>query len=376
VGGVNLKAVARSAAGDARALERPYEIWRAPAVLGRLLVEMGAELGEAPLHAVTMTAELSDCFDTKREGVAAVVGAVVRAFPESRVRVFGVKGFVPPERAKLKPLDVAGANWHASATWLARELPAGGILLDVGSTTADVIPFGAGFVLARGATDTARLLEGELVYTGALRTPLGALLESAPLGGRECPVAAEHFAIVADAHLWLGAIEPAAYTCPTPDGRARTREAAAARIARMVCADRETLTDDDVTAIASRAAEIQILRIARALARVAARLAPEAETGVPALATPRVFTAGSGDWLAEAAARRAGLPFEALADRLGPVARLLPAWAVAQLAGAETGGRSPSEPMGLLGERGRRPPVSGASGASRSTGRGRRPAHR
>ncbi len=353
VGGANLKAVALSADRGARPLERPYEIWRAPAALARRLAEMGAELGGAPLHAVTMTAELSDCFASKREGVAAVVDAVVRAFPGSRVRVFGVKGFVPPERAKLEPLDVAGANWHASATWLAGELPAGGILLDVGSTTADVIPFGAGRVLARGLTDIVRLLDGELVYTGALRTPLDALLETAPLGGRECPVAAEHFAIVADAHHWLGAIEPADYTCPTPDGRARTREAAAARIARVVCADRETLTDDDITAIARRAAEVQIDRMARALDRVAARLAPEPETGVPPVASrPRVFAAGSGDWLAEAAARRAGLPVEPLADRLGPVASLLPAWAVAQLA------------------------RSTARRVSRSTGRGRRPAHR
>ena len=332
VGGVNLKAVALSADGGARPLVRPYEIWRAPAALESQLVEMSAELGGAPLHAVTMTAELSDCFATKREGVAAVLDAAVRAFPEGRVRVFGAGGFVTPALAKREPLVVAGANWLASAVWLARELPAGGILLDVGSTTADVIPFGAGRVLARGSTDSARLLEGELVYTGTLRTPLGALLETAPLSGRECPVAAEHFAIVADAHLWLGAIEPAAYTCPTPDGRERTREGAAARIARMVCADRETLTDDDVTAIARRVADIQVKRIARALARVAERLATEPETGVqPVESPPRVFTAGSGDWLAEAAARRAGLPAEPLGDRLGPVARLLPAWAVASI---------------------------------------------
>jgi probable H4MPT-linked C1 transfer pathway protein len=329
VGGVNLKAVAITEAGGVTSLERPFEIWRDPDSLSARLADMGAELGGSPLHGLTMTAELSDCFATKRAGVAAVVNAAVSAFPADRLRVFGTRGFLAPEAARLRHLDVAGANWCAAAAFLARELPEGGVLLDVGSTTTDVIPFTGGRVVARGLTDTERLLAGELVYTGVLRTPLSALLPTAPLGDRECPVAAEHFAIAADAHLWLENLTPAEYTCPTPDGRAATRAGAAARLARLVCADLESLGEAGVTAIARQVAERQVAEIAGALGRIIAglrSLRPK-NSGFP-----RVFTAGSGAWLGEAAARRVGAAFEPLVARIGMVARVLPAYAVARLA--------------------------------------------
>jgi probable H4MPT-linked C1 transfer pathway protein len=337
VGGVNLKAVAIDEAWRATTLESAFEIWREPRSLGTRLAGIGARLGPAPLHALTMTAELADCFATKREGVSSVVDAVVGAFPEAGVRVFGTGGFVPPERARLRALDIAAANWCAAAAFLAEELSGAGILLDTGSTTTDVIPFLGGRVAARGRTDLERLLAGELVYTGALRTPLAAILSTAPVGDRECPVAAEHFAIAADAHLWLGTLEPDDYTCPTPDAGAATREAAGSRLARVVCEDRASLGDAAVTVIARRVADLQVAAIADALARVAAALR---SLSAEAASTLRVFTAGSGAWLAEAAAARVGIPFEPLTDRLGKVARVLPAYAVARLALQDVSGRS------------------------------------
>jgi hypothetical protein len=353
IGGVNLKGVALASDGRVRKmLERPFEIWREPGALTQRLAELDAVLEGAPLHAVTMTAELADCFPTKREGVAAVLDAVLHALPASRVIVFGTRGFLSPEQAQGEHMQVAGSNWCAAAAWLASEMRGGGILVDVGSTTTDVVPFGGGRVLARGWTDPERLLEGELVYTGALRTPLCSLLRTAPLSGRECPVAAEHFAIVADAHLWLGRLAPADYACPTPDGGEVTREGAASRLARMVCADREMLSDEEVTAIAERVADLQVEIIATALERAAARLLqdpagprssrpgsvdapprPERTGTEEGLAeAARAFTAGSGSWLGEEAARRTGLPVEPLSARIGDAARVLPAYAVARLA--------------------------------------------
>ena len=157
--------------------------------------------------AVTMTAELADCFTTKREGVAFVLDAFHTAFPAIDPWVYGVDGrFRSAAAARKQPLEVAAANWMATATLVARSIP-DALLLDVGSTTADVIPIVAGRVAARGRTDPDRLRTGELVYTGALRTPVCAIVRSVPLCGRLCRVAAEHFAVAADVHLWLGWIE-------------------------------------------------------------------------------------------------------------------------------------------------------------------------
>ena len=122
--------------------------------------------------AVTMTAELADCFATKREGVAFVLDAFQTAFPEIDPWVYGVDGrFRSAAAARQRPLEVAAANWMASARFVARNV-ADALLLDVGSTTADVIPIVAGRAAARGQTDPDRLRTGELVYTGALRTPI------------------------------------------------------------------------------------------------------------------------------------------------------------------------------------------------------------
>src|SRR5439155_816873 len=78
----------------AAAHAQPYEIQRDPTALGSLLARLAAEQGAAigAAHAVTMTAELSQMFRTKREGVRFVLDAVTDAFPEPDVRVYAADG--------------------------------------------------------------------------------------------------------------------------------------------------------------------------------------------------------------------------------------------------------------------------------------------
>ena len=189
IGGVNTKAVWRD--GDAvRTVLRPYDVVRDREALTAVVRDVVAELaGEPPeLVALTMTAELSDEFRTKREGVGFVLDAVEAAVP-GRVLVFTTAGeLVSLAEARARPLDVAAANWVASALAVGA-LHADALMLDVGSTTADVIPIAAGRVAAAGRTDLDRLLAGELVYTGALRTNLAAIAPRVPVRGRWCPVA-------------------------------------------------------------------------------------------------------------------------------------------------------------------------------------------
>ena len=188
-----------------------------------------------------MTAELSDAFRTKREGVAFVLDAAEDALGDPSVLTTAGE-LVPVEAARARPWDVAAANWVATALAVAEEHP-DALLIDVGSTTADVIPIVAGRVAASGRNDLERLLAGELVYTGVLRTNLAAIAPRVPVRGGWCPVASELFAISADVHLVLGHLAPEAYDCPTPDGRPATVEFARERIARLVCSDAEQLDD-------------------------------------------------------------------------------------------------------------------------------------
>jgi probable H4MPT-linked C1 transfer pathway protein len=302
-------------------LSRPFEIWRDRAALPEVLGAMAAELGPAAGTAVTMTAELSDAFRTKREGVGFVLDAVSRVAPGD-VAVFTTDaGFLDVAAARARPLAVAASNWMATATLAAGHVK-DGLLVDIGSTTTDVIPLREGRVVARGRTDPERLVAGELVYTGAVRTNVAAVVSRVPLDGGECPVAAEYFAVTGDAHVLLGSLDPADYTCPTPDGRPPTREFAAERLARVVCADVEMLAPAAIEAIAAAVAEAQVRSIAVALAHVASRVGP----------SPPVVATGQGAFLAHRAAARCGLASSDLSAWLGvDVGTAAPAVAVAWL---------------------------------------------
>ena len=334
IGGVNTK-VARASGGvvtAARAL--PYEVQRAPAALASVLTELASAIGARPgdAHGVTMTAELSQFFRTKREGVQFVVDAVVTAFPRATVHVYAADGrFLVPAEARREPLAVAAANWSAAARVAAARYP-DALLLDTGTTTTDVIPLVGGRVAARGRTDPERLASGELVYTGALRTPAEAIAHQVPLGGAWAGVSAEGFALSGDVHLWRGDLDPDDYTVPAPDGRPATRDYAGERLARVVCADRELLDDAAITAIADALAAAQVARIATAIGRVL--------RGLPPLETAVVT--GLGAFIAAAAARARGLRVVHLAAELGhDAARSAPAAAVALLLERELSGASP-----------------------------------
>lgn len=286
-----------------------FEVWREPEALPVRLKEVAARLPQARAMALTMTAELSDVFRTKVEGVARVIAAVRAAFPDTPLRVLDVEGrLVPAGAIGGDLLPFAAANWLATATLVAAWLPAA-VLMDVGSTTTDIVPLAGGRLLARGRDDTARLAAGELVYTGALRTPVAAVAPTLPVRGVLTRTAPEHFALVADAHLLLGDLAPEAYTCPTADGRPATAEFAAERLARAVCAEAAGLGADGVRTLAAAVAERQVGAIVEGLLQV---ISAEPR----ALRWPVVAT-GAGAWLARRAARRVGLDVRDLAELAG-----------------------------------------------------------
>jgi hypothetical protein len=327
IGGVNIKVVQvdrrDGRAPELASVSAPFEIQRNPAALSGTLLALAGSLGRVDgwPHAVTMTAELSQAFRTKREGVGFVLDALAAAFPSDAIRVYTVEGrFVAPEEARARPLEVGASNWVATATLVAREAP-DAILLDIGTTSTDIIPIISGHVAARGRTDPARLITGELVYTGAVRTPVEALVREVPLWDGRAGVSAEGFATVGDAHVWLGSLAPRDYTAPTADGRPVTRELAGERLARVVCGDREMLDEATIDRIARAVVETQVELVAAGVRRVASRF-PGCRSAV---------VTGLGDFIAAEAARRTGLEVRPLAERLGAAARVAPAAAVGWL---------------------------------------------
>lgn len=239
IGGANLKA----ATADKRAVSVPFALWKQPDRLPAALAGLVAQFPDPEELAVTMTGELCDCFETKRDGVNAILTAVMNVSRSRRIRVWSTDGvFVDTEQARRNHLKVASANWHALATFAGRFIPDGTAkLIDIGSTTSDFIPLRQGIPVPQGRTDVERLASQELVYTGVRRTPVCSVVRQLRPPGHTL-VCAELFATMLDVYLMLGLIPDNPEDCDTADGRPATRPYAHARLARMLGGDAEAIS--------------------------------------------------------------------------------------------------------------------------------------
>lgn len=325
IGGANLKV----SDGRGRSESVVFPLWQKSNeltdALGRLIQAFAGE-GDASI-AMTMTGELADCYETKAEGVRAIVAATVEAAQGRSIRVATTEDcWLSPEAAVAQPHTVAAANWRLAARLVARNRPEGeGLWIDVGSTTADVIPINAGKVDPQGLTDPDRLASGELIYTGVRRTPVCAVVDRLPYQGRDCPIAAEWFATTADAWLLLGDLSDDPGNRATADGRALTRPYAIDRLARCVGADRDSYSENDAQLAAEQIAAAQVKMIAGAIS---------------GHRPSWIVIGGEGEFLARraVAASVAEVEPESISDRVGPLAsRCLPAHAAAVLATIELG---------------------------------------
>lgn len=260
IGGVNTKRLAADFdAGEVKSEIHYFPFWQKkeefPAFL-RGLKEDSDRVG------ITLTAELSDVFASREEGVQ----YLVRVCED----VFDSPMYLSLDRTLLKasdiksPLDLAAANWIASIYYLEKEFSEG-ILVDCGSTTTDIIPFCSGEKYKR--TDLERLKSGQLVYTGILRTPVNAIVDAVPLDGEMVYISSEYFAITADIYNVLGMLDTDSYSCETPDGKGKGRPESMQRISRLLCADFEEIGEKALVGICEYVREKQVERIAAALKR-------------------------------------------------------------------------------------------------------------
>jgi probable H4MPT-linked C1 transfer pathway protein len=288
----------------------------------------------AAWHAVTMTAELCDLFASRAEGVIRIAAALPGLLT-GRTLLYGAAGWHRPQEAGSAWQDIASMNWHATARLAARDVQAG-VLLDIGSTTSDLVPFADGRAHATGMTDVARFAAGELVYTGIARTPVMAVSERLAFAGRWQAIAAERFATMADVYRVLEELPPDADQYDTADGRPADLAHSLARLARMLGADAEDENGEALRGCARQLRTAQLRALDAALAQILSR------TDLPAAAAATLVAAGAGAFLVPrlAAWRDARvLDFASLAGAPSALwsraAQCAPAVAVARLAAAE-----------------------------------------
>ncbi|MBV8777832.1 MAG: H4MPT-linked C1 transfer pathway protein [Alphaproteobacteria bacterium] len=313
IGGVHLKAARAEDGRIVKAAQYAAPLRDGTARLEDAFARARAEMGAAGRHVVTMTGELADTFASRRDGVARL--AQLAAGQLGAVTIYaGRAGYIGAAEAGNHSADIASANWHASASLVAR---AGGaaLLFDMGSTTTDIIPIVGGQVAARGYTDAERLAAGELVYTGLTRGFVMAAADRAPMHGAWTPLVNENFATLADVHRILGTLPDGADVLGTADGREKTVAASRARLARMVGRDAADGSEAAWTGLAQWFAEAQLRTIADAAMLVM--------SNGPAAADIRIVAAGIGTGIVAQLAARLGCAyatFDSLVD-VAPEAR-------------------------------------------------------
>lgn len=329
IGGANLKA----AHSDGACRSRAFPMWQQPEKLADAIREIIDGWLPCRALAVTMTGELADCFTTKAEGVERILDAVEEVAGLTGAVIWQTAGeFVPIDVAREFWQLTAAANWHALTTFVARAVPKGtGLLLDIGSTTTDIIPFERGLPVCEGLNDGERLASGELVYCGVQRTPLCALASDVSFRDGRRRLAAELFATTRDVYLLLGDLPEEPACVDTANGRPATREAAYDRIVRMLCGDRNEVSNAEATDLARQFAELQQQRITAAIDQVLERQSVTCDC---------VVISGSGSFLAERIVSQH--PHLKTAERLRLASMFSPevaeaacAFAVARLAAAE-----------------------------------------
>jgi (4-(4-[2-(gamma-L-glutamylamino)ethyl]phenoxymethyl)furan-2-yl)methanamine synthase len=250
IGGANLKLY--HSCGVAESIGFP--MWLRPYELATVLTQWIGKLPQCNAWGVTMTGEMADAFSDRREGVRVIVEQTMEAARQSdvdKVGFYAIPGrMLNAEESTQSWQSVASANWHALAFWVASWIDRPSLLLDIGGTTSDIIPLLPGRVATESQTDFDRLIRGELVYLGTSRTPVCSLVTSLPFRGVQVPVMREVFANTDDCALILGWINEQVSDHETCDRLPRTKNHAAARIARMIGLDGSDLCLDEAELMA------------------------------------------------------------------------------------------------------------------------------
>lgn len=227
-------------------------------IVKNIIIENQFKLEDINFFSITITAELSDAFQTKREGISTLLTALEQVFEKEKMFLINNDSkFINFNRVKSDPISVAAANWVSTSLFLGSFVP-NCILIDAGSTTIDIIPILNSVPVAKGKNDVERLINHELIYTGGLRATIPSITHFVPYKEKMVRISFEKFALISDVHRILNNISEAEYITDTADNRSKSLEDCYARIARVICMDLDSISIKDLEVIAQYIYDKQI----------------------------------------------------------------------------------------------------------------------
>ncbi len=233
VGGAHLKVAVLENERFTSAHQHLCPLWKGANQLDQALLLIKDQTKKADHIAITMTGELSDLFDTRQQGVITLVDRLNKEFGDKALYWIAHHGFGTDQDAKKNHAAVGSTNFLATALAVAKHAP-NAVLIDMGSTTTDIIPIENGKPVPRGLSDSERQQTGELVYTGLTRTAVMAVTNRVPFKGHWQTLAREYLATMADIYRLLGELPQGVALHDTADGRGKSQGESLARLARMM----------------------------------------------------------------------------------------------------------------------------------------------
>ncbi|WP_020168227.1 MULTISPECIES: hydantoinase/oxoprolinase family protein [Methylotenera] len=310
IGGAHLKAVLLDTNGaQLSCIQLPCPLWRG---LNELEVAIEAVFSlmdvrpDEALHALTMTGELVDLFPNRHTGVCEIAKYVMDLLGRNTFFYAANNGFVKFENVAEYTAQIASTNWHASARLLAEHVQ-DALLIDIGSTTSDIIPIAHAKVALQDLSDASRMQHDTLVYTGVVRTPIMAVAQKITINDNglivEMNVAAEFFATMADVYRLTGELSVENDMAETADSKGKTKQESARRLARMVGCD---LEDKPIETWIKLAFSFRAIQLKQLKAAILKHLKPN----MP------IIGAGAGSFLVKVLATELGCEYRSLTDIL------------------------------------------------------------
>lgn len=236
IGGAHIKTAVLNHLGElVDVTQKPCALWRGLTVLEQVVLSIVPSLpSKNTRHVLTMTGELVDCFSSREEGVQAIMELMANLLAPVKPFVFaGKQGFICIDSVQTDHyMAIASANWIASAQYAAKHIHEA-LFVDIGSTTTDILLIQNHALQALGYSDYQRLVSGELIYTGVVRTAVMALAPRARFNGQDMGLMAEYFATMADTYRVTGDLNELHDQTDTADGAEKTPQASARRLSRM-----------------------------------------------------------------------------------------------------------------------------------------------
>jgi (4-(4-[2-(gamma-L-glutamylamino)ethyl]phenoxymethyl)furan-2-yl)methanamine synthase len=307
IGGAHLKVASVNAVGKIEFVEQfASPLWQGLEQLEILLEKTIKQLPQGShSHAFTITAELVDIFKDREEGVNTLIDVCEKNLGDNINLYATDEGILRLDKAREKINQIASANWHASTTYTA-SLIESGLFIDVGSTTADIIPFSNNKLKNRGLNDQSRLRFDELVYTGVIRTSLMALADRVPFNGEWQNIAAENFATTADVYRILTSLKESDDLMDAADGSSKDIQGSVRRLARVLGTDSgNSIEAQRWYKLAEYFEEMQLQLLTNAVLRVLSESSSSDD---------KIIGAGAGRFLIKKIAQRIGIPYMEFSD--------------------------------------------------------------